>query len=291
MKNFDTFMGIDWSGAKSPIMTKAIAVAECKQGDAPPRLVPGPWSRTKVYDYIGRLLSTDTRRLIGIDANFGYAQETGLSQFGQNYDYRDLWHAVESANLKNDNFFAEGFWQKYPQYFWTGGPKPAHISLPKRLTEITCGQAGYGWPESPFKLLGPKQVGKGGLAAMRMAHHLKKAHGDKICIWPFEQEIADSAQIVITEIYPRQFLRRSAHGNAKVQTLEELNQALSKLGCKKPYNADEFNDHDADALVSAAGLRMLCGKNKTIPGTIANPEILDKESAKREGWIFGVGDN
>jgi len=295
MKNFDHFIGIDWSGAKD-IYTPSISIAQCKKGQAPPVRITNPyhsrhWSRTDVARWILKLCDRRGRILIGIDANFGYAQEIGLGQFGKEYNYSDLWSAVESVNQNEANFYAGRYWQAHPEYFWEVGKKPDHITLPKRLTEITCGEAGYGWPESPFKLLGPKQVGKGGMAAMRVALYLKRRAGDQICIWPFENHLVETSQIVISEIYPRQFLRRCGHGMTKVNTLKELNVALEKMGSQKIKN-DTYRctNHDTDALVSACGLRMLCGSENTVPKSISYPPMLNENIAAREGWIFGVGE-
>lgn len=293
MKNFDLFVGIDWSGAKKPVQTKAICVALCEQGQTAPVLVhpdhEGYWSRSDVFAWISSLLAEDQRILIGIDANFGYEQDIGMLQFGECYDHLDVWSAVEKSCEDQDNFFAGGFWasETYGRYFWTSGKKPAHLTLPKRKIEQVCGEKGYGWPESPFKLIGPKQVGKGGLSAMRVAHALKKEYGDQICIWPFEREIEDTAQIVITEIYPRQFLKRAGHGNAKIKTMDDLNTALKFFDSKNLEGLDEVTDHQTDALISAAGLRWLCGDHEVVPQEISNPRELDDITAIREGWILG----
>jgi len=289
MKNFESFIGIDWSGAKLPIQTHSIALSFSTQGADAPILLDEKWSRTKVFEYIQSLTqNTNSRTLIGIDANFGYAQDIAQQQIGKGYNISDLWTYVEKHSAQSDNFFAGGFWQAYPDHFWTRGKKPPHMRFPKRLTEIQCAAKGYGNPESPFKLIGAKQVGKGGLAAMRMAHALKQSMGDDICIWPFEHHIADTAKTVITEIFPRQFLMRTGHGLTKVNTLDELNTSLKKLGCNNKYETLRFNNHDADAIVSSAGLRMLCGNQKTIPDHIANPPEMDIAARTREGWIFGV---
>ncbi|MFP4314165.1 MAG: hypothetical protein ACLFR0_07545 [Alphaproteobacteria bacterium] len=294
MKNFERFIGIDWSGAKTPIHTKTVAVAECAKGVEPPNLIapitPKGWSRADVSKWIKNLTLSSKRILIGIDANFGYAQEIAQAQFGNNVSYLDVWREVEKTCAATPNYFAQGFWETWPQYFWSEGKKPAHITLPRRMVENACGQAGLGWPESPFKLIGPKQVGKGGLAVMRMAYDLKKELGDKICIWPFEHEIADSAQIVISEIYPRQFLKRSGHGNAKITTLPQLNTALSYFQTKPIKDMADISDHDSDALISAAGLRWLCGREEFIPRALHYPALApDQRSSRVEGWIFGVG--
>ena len=137
MKNFDTFIGIDWSGAKSPIYTPSIAVAACERGDVAPTLIRNQsnrnnWSRNDVFEYIQTLKG---RTLIGIDANFGYSEVIGVSQFGKSYDYNDLWQEVEQKSMqdkalpqdggvassetakvgidyKSHNFFAGGFWER-----------------------------------------------------------------------------------------------------------------------------------------------------------------------------------
>ena len=146
MKNFDQFIGIDWSGAKAPVNTKSIAVASCVRGQEAPELrvsnTSGHWSRSDVFEYITKLLKTSKRCFFGIDANFGYAQEVGIRQFGKSYNYKDLWGVVETANKGEDNFFAQKYWVQYPQYFWTEGKQPTHITLPKRITERQCAADG-----------------------------------------------------------------------------------------------------------------------------------------------------
>lgn len=289
MKNFDRFAGIDWTGARAPVKSRSIAVAVCGKGRSAPVLCPGPWSRAAVADWLERLACEGKRTLAGIDCNFGYAREVGRRQFGPSYDFHDLWRAVDAAG--GDNYFAGGYWEASAQkgLFWTGGRKPPGMALPKRATEEACGRAGHGWPESPFKLHGPKQVGKGGLAGMRMVLDLKRRCGDAVAVWPFERD-TDGAALVITEIYPRQFLRRSGHGAGKVRTAGGLNACLGKLGSRalRPV-PEKLSDHEADALVSAAGLRFLCGDGATVPDMLACPRDMDEDAARREGWIFGAG--
>lgn len=290
MKNFDQFVGVDWSGAKSPINTKSIAVAVCEQGASAPVLLPDLRSRTAVAEWIGGLVGKDKRTLIGIDCNFGYARSVVQKQLGAKATAHDLWVEVARVNQDQPNFFAGNFWtdNQYAPYFWTEGKMPESFQMPKRQTEITCADNGYGRPESPFKLIGAKQVGKGGLAGMRMAHYLKAQLGDDLAIWPFEN--ADNAKIVMSEIYPRQFLMRVGHGTTKVRDVETLNDILPFFKSKKINNDVSITDHDTDALVSAAGLRYLCAMNKDIPLNISKPPSLNDDARQVEGWIFGVGD-
>lgn len=291
MRNFDVFCGIDWSGAKSPVNTKSIAVSVCSRAPNSLELFPDIRSRQAVADWIEVQAKSlvSKRMFIGIDCNFGYARKIGAKQFGVDYSYRDLWTAVEDANQDTPNFFAGGFWghSTYKDYFWETGKKPEGFDMPRRVTETACGEAGIGWPESPFKLIGAKQVGKGGLAGMRMAYYLKQKLGDQICFWPFERELADKAQIVISEIYPRQFIKRAGLGNKKLDAYS-LNEALAYFKTA-PLCLNSVSDHDADALVSAAGLRYWCGEDVHIPNALSHPKQLSEKEALTEGWIFGVG--
>lgn len=287
MRNFNHYVGIDWSGAKAPKITNAIAVARCHRGKTAPTLIACPTSREAVAEWIIAQAQSDQRTLIGIDCNFGYAEAVGLIQFGHHYNYRDLWGAVNRSSHDQNNFFAGGYWQNNP-HFWTQGKKPDGFAMPQRLTEKACGQAGFGWPESPFKLIGAKQVGKGGLAGMRMAIYLKETLGARIAFWPFESDCDyDAATIVMTEIYPRQFIRRAHMGHKKIRTSDALSECLNQMG-SQPYTDGAITDHITDALISAAGLRHLCGQDKLIPNHISQPVGLSPELAAREGWIFGI---
>jgi len=294
MNNFDQFIGIDWSGSKA-VNTKSIAVAFAKQGTEAPKLLSHLRSRTAVSEFIDGLIDTGTRTLIGIDANFGYAYHVGEQHFGANYIAPDQWKSVDEYSRNNQNFYAEGFWSnsKFNNFFWLEGKKPPWFDAEKlrRDTEVQCIKDGYGHPESPFKLCYAKQVGKGGLAAQRMAHNLKQKWQNKIAVWPFENDVDyNDANVVMTEIYPRQFLMRSGYGTKKVKTIEGLNGVYPYFKTSPMSPAENITDHDTDALVSAAGLRYLCGMKSTVPKNLVNPTSLSNKAKKAEGWIFGVGD-
>ena len=182
MKNFDVFAGIDWSGAKSPINTKSIALATLNKGGKNLSLHHDIRSRKAVYDWIAQQIETGQRTLIGIDCNFGYAESVVRKHIGKGSNAFKLWQVVNQVNDNEPNFFAGNFWSQkpYDQDFWTEGKMPQGFTMPKRQTEIICAENGYGRPESPFKLIGAKQVGKGGLSGMRVAYTLKEKYGDKI---------------------------------------------------------------------------------------------------------------
>jgi hypothetical protein len=291
MKNFDQFIGVDWSGSKA-INTTSISVAVCAQGGKAPKLLPDMRSRSSVVDFILTLVKEGKRTLIGIDANFGYAHKVGRKHFGSDYTALDQWRVINEYSKDNKNFYTEGFWsdEKFRSDFWMEGKMPVWFSydLLRRDTERQCIKDGYGKPESPFKLFSPTQVGKGGMAAMRVAYYLKRELGDDIAIWPFEN--SDDAKIVLTEIYPRQFLMRAGWGTKKVETLPDLNNLLPYFKSDLMAGNAVVTNHDTDALVSAAGLRYLCGMESTLPKNLINPQGMSVMARRCEGWIFGVGD-
>lgn len=288
LPNFERFVAVDWSGAESPAKSGAIAMAECRAGSSRVNIINEVKSRRDVAEMVAHYLKQESRTLIGIDCNFGYARAIGEKQFGKGYTFRDLWLAVEESSHNLPDFYAKGFWTHYvyAPYFWTGG-KQDGFKLHRRQTENRCGALGYGFPESPFKMIGPKQVGKGGLAGMRFAHYIKEKYGESVAFWPFERALAGHARIVISEIYPRIFLRLAGHGPKKVTQAAELKKVLDIYGCYMPDLA-KFSDHQSDAIVAAAGLKNLCGDRPDVPGEIAKPEGLAARVAETEGWIFGV---
>jgi hypothetical protein len=110
---------------------------------------------------------------------------------------------------------------------------------------------------------------------------LDKVHG-KVAIWPMDP-LPDHASAVV-EIYTRIYLRRAGLSGAKLRSRADLNQALEALGSPPARLRFEPNDHQTDALVTAAGMRQL---NLTEPRAF-NPHGLTPKIARSEGWTFGV---
>jgi hypothetical protein len=88
----------------------------------------------------------------------------------------------------------------------------------------------------------------------------------------------------VCEIYTRIFLRRAGMSGTKLRSRAALNEALKGLGSKPVRLKFEPNDHQTDALVTAAGMWALAREE---PRAFA-PEGLTAEIARTEGWTFGV---
>lgn len=285
---FSGFLGIDWSGAR---VAKGIAVAEAGP-DGPPRLIPPPdgrrWTRGQVLDFlIAR--SRQERLLAGIDCAFSLPVERAGRYVadGDGAAFR-LWELVEAAATPDCTDYYGVAFAKHPAYaadFWVSGKRPDGYSEPHRATEWAARAEGLGAPESPYKLIGAKQVGAAGLAGMRVLRAVRRqraAAGAQVAIWPFE--VAHDTGSIVAEIYPRLFIRLAGYGNRKVRPAD-LNAVLGALGCPPMDDPPEsLSDHDTDALIAAAGMRAIADNPR-----VWAPDGLDETARRQEGWIVGVG--
>ena len=291
LPSFDAFIAIDWSGASKSYV--GIAVAKCEAGTSAPALVDSEkanhWTREAIADWLKRELNSGRRLLIGFDFAFGLPYEKEHSYLGGQAEridsIFDLWDLIDRESHSDPDFGCGAFVDdpKYAQLFWkSGARRPTWIER-KRRTELACAKVTNTYPETVYKLLGSKQVGKASLTGIRVLNHLRSAHGKQVAIWPFEN-VQKSAMV---EIYPTLFRKAATGSLAKLRSLSDLNTALTALNCRPVRRISRAapTDHETDALLSAAGLRRLA----RLPATWS----LRNSSAgiaRREGWIFGVSD-
>lgn len=297
---FQQFAAVDWSGAKTPFKTFAVSLAVCDdQAGSAPQAVNKKLSRTDVFEWIAKQVKHGHKTLLGIDCNLGYSAKVAQQQVGPQANYLAFWQALDQVCSDDDNFFAGKFWQhkRYGKAFWVSGKQPEWFDLQtlRRKSEQASVDKGLGTPESPFKLIGAKQVGKGGLAGMRMMYRLKREFGDRIAVWPFEANLVDDAIVVISENFPRLFIRHAGFGNKKVREVDELERVLSYFSAECPIfqNVDgsntgekdqvALNDHLTDAIIASAGMRWAITSGYSL-----DTQRLPVEAKKIEGWIFGV---
>jgi hypothetical protein len=284
---FDSFIAIDWSGAAGQY--SGIAVAACRQGRGAPRLLRPKknkhWTRREIADWLVDQLNTPQRLLIGLDFGFGLPFEPALGYLGGKAPDIDnifsLWSHVEERSCGADDFACNHFVadRDYAALFWTSGSRPQLWNECKRRTEHACAEATKTYPDTLYKLIGSKQVGKASLTGMRVLHHVRSLSARRVAIWPFEK-VQTSAMV---EIYPTMFRKRAAGSVAKLAPAD-LNSALQELA-SRPISeiASDLSDHETDAFVSAAGLRLLA----STPDAWSHPELVSPQ-VQREGWIFGV---
>ena len=291
MRDFDCFVGIDWSGARGPYQA-GLAVFMTEAGDSAPMRVFPPnqkhWSRHEIASWLQEI-SAKRRVLAGIDFAFAYpiydmegAYCGYFPESAENpQDAAALWRLIEKINQTEEHLYGGAIWDHTDlgaYYNAPSGRRGAKFYSRRRQTEQAAKAVKS--PSPTFNCVGPAGVGTGSLAGMRLLHHF----ADKAEIWPFDNHPAGSKNLTLVEIFPSYYfalagisVKGGNHGKLAV-----LNKALSYFGAQglaADFSAGGPDFDEADAAISAAALRALA----------ADPAIWEPfGAAAREGWIFGV---
>ena len=279
---FDAFVAIDWSGAKGK-RHKGIAVAEAR-ADAAPRLVrPGHvWSREEVADWLVKR-AADEPTLFGFDFSFAPPiVEKGEYLLGEPdvpKTAREFWAYVD-ARCDDEDLGAASFLEvAHRRHFYFGiadGVKADFVRF--RQCDARLNAQGGRKTASAYDAIGAAQVAKASFSGMRLLHRID----GKVAIWPMDPLPERGSAVV--EIYTRIYLRRAGMTGVKLRSRAELNRALKGLGSPPARLRFEPNDHQTDALVTAAGMRALA----TTEPRAFDPDGLTPHIARTEGWTFGV---
>lgn len=279
---FAAYVAIDWSGAKGR-RHKGIAIAEAR-GVAAPRLIrPGHiWSREEV---LGWLLKRAAREptLFGFDFSFAPPLiERGEYLIGEPdvpTTAREFWAYVD-AKCDDEDLGAASFLEAaHRRHFYFGiadGVKADFVRF--RQCDARLNAQGGRKTASAYDAIGAAQVAKASFSGMRLLHRLD----GKVAIFPMDPLPATGS--VVAEIYTRIYLRRAGMTGTKLRSRTDLNRALKGLGSEPARLGFEPNDHQTDALVTAAGMRALAVEEPRA----FEPEGLTPEIARSEGWTFGV---
>jgi hypothetical protein len=280
---FERFAAIDWSGAKGN-RHKGIAVALCEAGEAAPALVrPGHvWSRTEVLDWLLAEAGA-APTLFGFDFSFAPPiAERGdylPGEAGVPRDAKAFWAYVDSACDDEDLGAASFLERTHRRHFYFGiadGEKARFMHF--RRCDARLNEQGGRKTASAYDAIGAAQVAKASFAGMRLLHHLD----GKIAIWPMDALPGSGSAVV--EIYTRIYLRHAGLAGTKLRSRAELNRALKALGSDPARLRFEPNDHQTDALVTAAGMRALVMRQHQAFA----PDGLTPALARTEGWTFGI---
>jgi hypothetical protein len=278
---FESFVAIDWSGAKGR-RHKGIAIAEAR-GDAAPKLVrPNHvWSRQQVLAWLLRRAHAEPT-LFGFDFIFVPPLiERGEYLPGEAdvpATAREFWAYVDRRSHDEDLGAASFLEEAHRRHFYFGvadGVKADFVRF--RECERALNAQGARKTASAYDAIGAAQVAKASFSGMRLLHRI----AGKVAIWPMD-ELPPTGSAVV-EIYTRIYLRRAGLSGRKLRTRDELNQALAGLGSPPTRLRFEPNDHQTDALVTAAGMRALADDPRAFV-----PSGLTREIARSEGWTFGV---
>lgn len=282
MRHFASYVAIDWSGAKGR-RHKGIAIAEAR-GEAAPRLVrPGHiWSRDEVLEWLLRRAAREPT-LFGFDFSFAPPiVERGEYLPGESdvpTTAREFWTYVDSRCDDEDLGAASFLEQLHRKHFYFGiadGVKADFVRF--RQCDARLNAQGGRKTASAYDAIGAAQVAKASFAGMRFLRHLD----GKVSIWPMNP-LSEHGSVVV-EIYTRIYLRLAGLSGVKLRSRVDLNRALKGLGSPPARLRFEPNDHQTDALVTAAGMRLVA----TTQPRAFSPQGLTPEIARSEGWTFGV---
>ena len=282
MTRFAAYVAIDWSGAKGS-RHKGIAIAEAR-GDAAPRLVRAGhvWSREDVLSWLLRRAAQEPT-LFGFDFSFAPPiVERGEYLPGESEvprTAREFWAYVDSKCDDPDLGAASFLEQVHRRHFYFGiadGVKAGFMHF--RQCDARLNAQGGRKTASAYDAIGAAQVAKASFSGMRFLHRLD----GNVPIWPMDPLPEHGSAVV--EIYTRIYLRRAGLSGVKLRSRAELNRALKGLGSPPARLRFEPNDHQTDALVTAAGMRLLA----TTESRAFDPTGLTPDIARSEGWTFGV---
>jgi hypothetical protein len=282
VKRFARYVAIDWSGAKGS-RHKGIAIAEAR-GEAAPRLIRAGhvWSREEVLKWLIREAAKEPT-LFGFDFSFAPPIiERGEYLLGEPdvpKTAREFWAYVD-ARCDDEDLGAASFLEfTHRPHFYFGiadGVKADFVRF--RQCDARLNAQGGRKTASAYDAIGAAQVAKASFSGMRF---LRRLDG-KVAIWPMDPLPGHGSAVV--EIYTRIYLRRAGLTGVKLRSRADLNEALQGLGSPPARLRFEPNDHQTDALVTAAGMRQLA---MTEPRAF-DPEGLTPQIARSEGWTFGV---
>ena len=283
MSSFTRFAAIDWSGAKGK-RHKGIAVALAGAGAAAPRLVERekPWSRAEVLDWLLEA-AAEAPTLFGFDFSFAPPiAERGEylpGEPGVPGTAREFWAYVDRRCEDEDLGAASFLEHTHRRHFYFGiadGVKADFVRF--RRCDASLNAQGGRKTASAYDAIGAAQVAKASFSGMRLLHRLD----GQVPIWPMDP-LPPGGVSAVVEIYTRIYLRRAGLSGTKLRTAVELDAALVALGSEPARLSFEPDDHQTDALVTAAGMRALAADPRAFA-----PEALTPELARTEGWTFGV---
>ncbi len=195
---------------------------------------------------------------------------------------RDFWAYVDTCAPDEDLGAASFLEQVHRRHFYFGiadGVKADFVRF--RQCDARLNEQGGRKTASAYDAIGAAQVAKASFSGMRLLHHLQ----GRVPVWPFDfaRDAGMPGRSAVVEIYTRIYLRNAGMSGTKLRSRADLNKALGGLGSPPARLRFEPNDHQTDALVTAAGMRA----HAADPRAFA-PDGLTPELARTEGWTFGI---
>jgi hypothetical protein len=258
---FARYIGIDYSGAQTPIASLKGLRVYLTDGTAPPEEVSPPlsprkyWSRRGIAEWLLERLGEDAPTLVGIDHGFSfplrYFETHGLLPDWPAFldDFQLHWPTDEDHTYVE--FVRDGV-------HGTGAARTGNARW-RRLTEERAGAA-----KSVFHFDVQGSVAKSTHAGIPWLRFIRQRLGGRVHFWPFDGWDISAGRSAIAEVYP----------------------ALWSRGF--PIDGRTSDQHDA---YSIAAWLARADRDGSL-ATAFNPQLspLELRTAQVEGWTLGGPD-
>jgi hypothetical protein len=258
MMAFARYIGIDYSGARTPNTSlKGLRIYRAEGNGPPIEALPPPsprkyWTRRGIAEWLVKQLGEDAPTLVGIDHAFSfprrYFEAHGLMQDWPAFldDFQHYWPTDEDIYV---DFVRDGM-------RGNGALRMGNARW-RRLTDERAGSA-----KSVFHFDVQGSVAKSTHAGLPWLRFIRQRLGSRIHFWPFDGWDIPIKHSSIAEVYPALWSRR--------------------------FVREARDEHQHDAFSIAAWLSH-ADRNGSLT-TFLNPNLTlpERELAQIEGWILGV---
>jgi hypothetical protein len=256
---FEQYIGIDYSGAKTPISSiKGLRVYMADRFALPAEVEPPPsprryWTRRGVAEWLVEMLSAEPRTVVGIDHGFSFPLHY--------FDKHHLGHDWPSFLDDFQNHWPTDEDDVYVDFVRHGavgsGSARAGNTRWRRLTEKRAGAA-----KSVFHFDVPGQIAKSTHAGLPWLRYLRQALGDRVHFWPFDGWEIPPGRSAIAEIYPSL--------------------------CSRSFLCDDRTADQHDAYSVARWMQSADRDGSLVNLFAPSLSPAERAVAKIEGWILGV---
>ncbi|MCX5819851.1 MAG: hypothetical protein NT047_08075 [Deltaproteobacteria bacterium] len=259
MSLFHRYIGIDYSGAETPISSlKGLRVYGADRDSLPSEVQPPSsakkyWTRKGIAEWLAEQLQKDHCTIVGIDHGFSFPIR-----------YFEVHHLLPDWPLFLDDF--QRHWPTDDDHVYVdfirdgqrgnGADRMGNAHW-RRLTEERAGSA-----KSVFHFDVPGSVAKSTHSGIPWLRYLRQKLADRIHFWPFDGWEFPPGRSVIAEVYPSLWSR----GFVREERSQDQHDAYSV--------ARWLRQTDLDGRISAFMAPSLTSAERTL--------------AQVEGWILGV---
>lgn len=259
MPQFERYIGIDYSGAKTPTSSLSALRVFAADRTTPPREILPPqgarkyWTRKGIAEWLRNELSKRTPVLVGIDHAFSFPQayfdKYRLSRDWPSFldDFQHHWPTDDDIYVC---FVRDG----------DRGNGKARMGDPSwlRLTELWTPAA-----KSVFRFKVQGEVATSTHAGLPWLRYLRTHCHERVHFWPFDGWEIPAGRAVVAEVYPSLWTRR--------------------------FPRDEGRNDDQHAAYAVTAWLQRADANGSLPQFL-RPKLEPEELTRTqiEGWILGV---